>query len=130
MIAVVVLVVATSSAFSTDDKVSTSSHTIDFTKPLVSFDGKVMKQSDAKDAPILTLWDVSVVALETLLEDDRTLPGIDKFKRDQLARKIYLRSNVEVSPEDIALIRGRIGKVYGPAVIGAAWPMLGPIDTK
>jgi hypothetical protein len=31
-----------------------------------------------------------------------------------------------LSPEDIASIKQRTGKVYCPAQVGAAWPLLDP----
>lgn len=99
---------------------------INFTVPLVGVDRKEMKVSDAKDAPPLTLGDVCVTALETMIEEDRQADGLSKFKRDQLARKIHGAKDVVLSVEDVELLKTRVGKVYGPAVIGAAWPLLDP----
>lgn len=99
---------------------------IDFTAPLLRLDGKPMRASDAKDAPVMTLGDAAVGALEAVTEEDRNTAGIDKFKRDQLARKVFEKRDAVLTVEEIALIKDRIGKVYAPSVIGAAWPMLDP----
>lgn len=98
---------------------------IDFTKPLIGIDSKpIIKDKDGKEP--MTLGDAAVIALETSADDDRTQSGEEKFKRDQLARKIYNQKDVVLSIEEIALIKTRIGKILVPAVIGAAWPLLDP----
>jgi hypothetical protein len=103
---------------------------IDFTQPLISVDGKPLHISGEKDSPVATLGDVSISALEAISDEDRNLPGVEKFKRDKLARFIYMNKAAVLSPEDTALIKERIGKIFGPAVIGAAWPLFGPVSTE
>lgn len=100
---------------------------IDFTQRLTSAMGEPMQQKD-KDGNVepLTLGDVALIALETPTDDDRTVDARKKFERDLLARRIWKNAHAELSPEDIALIKERIGKVYGPAQIGATWPLLDP----
>lgn len=101
---------------------------IDFTQVLRGFDGKPINVGDAAHPKDLTLGDACVGALETPLDADRPDTGEVKFKRDQLARKIYGAKGAELHPEDLALIKERIGKVYGPLVVGAAWPLLDPLE--
>lgn len=104
--------------------------TIDFTQPLISIVGKPMLQDPKDPASAITLGDAAVLALETATEDDKGASGEDKFKRDQLARKIYGKKDVALTVEEIALIKTRIGKVETPAVVGAAWPLLDPASGK
>ena len=73
-----------------------------------------------------TLSEVAVVAVEASLEIDRVASPLDKFKHDQLARKIYENAHAVLSPEDIATIKDRIGKAWGAVQIGASWPLLDP----
>ena len=100
-----------------------NSKALDFTQTVLGIDGKPLN-GDTK--PALTLGDIAVTALHSTIEDDKTLSGLDKFKMDELARKIYKSKAAMLSVEDVALIKTRIGKVYGPLVIGATWRLLDP----
>lgn len=99
---------------------------IDFTTALSTISGKPILQDPKDSKSIFTLGDAAVVALEGEIESDRGESGEQKFKRDQLARKIYGQSSIVLTVEEIALIKDRIGKVASPVVVGAAWPLLDP----
>lgn len=99
---------------------------IDFTQSLLTLDGKPAKASTEKDAPALTLSDVAVNSLEATVESDRGLSGEKKFAMDALARKLYKNSHCVLSVEDLALLKSRIGIVYGPMVVGDAYRLLDP----
>ena len=96
---------------------------VDFTQVLMGIDGKPLN-GDVK--PALTLGDIAVTALHSTIEEDKTMSGLDKFKMDELARKIYKSKAATLSVEDLATIKTRIGKVYGPLVIGPSWRLLDP----
>lgn len=103
--------------------------TIDFTQPIRSLDGTVISQpaTDPKaKAEPLTLGDVAVNVLEQMGADDQKLTGEEKFRMDILARKIYRQKAAALTSEEIAMIKARIGKFYGPSVIGSAWHLLDP----
>ena len=99
---------------------------IDFTASIIGIDGKPMMNGDPKVPVALTLGEVAVTALESQLEEDKQATGADKFKRDELARKIYGKKDVALPAEEIATIKDRIGKSFGAMVVGAAWRMLDP----
>lgn len=101
--------------------------TVDFTAPLVGIDGKTLQQnpSDPK-SPVVTLGDIAVNALETQTMDDQKMTGLDKFKLDQLAHKIYKSKAAEISPDEMTSIKDRIGKIYPQVYVGAAWRLLDP----
>jgi hypothetical protein len=104
---------------------------IDFTQPLIGMDGNPITSADAKGVLTpMTLGDAAASALETILEEDRQSPGAEKFKLDELARKIYKKKDAVLLVEEIATIKNRIGKYYGPIVIGPAWRILDPAETK
>lgn len=100
---------------------------IDFTQSLTGANGVIITQQtqDGKSEP-MTLGDAALISLLTLIDEDRNLDAKKKFERDRLARRIYKNQHAVLSPEDQALIKERIGKVYGPAQVGAAWPLLDP----
>jgi hypothetical protein len=97
---------------------------VDFSSVLVGVDGKPLMGADGKSS--MTLSDAAVLALETVLDEDRTATGAEKFRFDELARKIYRAKNVVLPVEELALIKQRIGKVFGPAVVGPVWRLLDP----
>ena len=102
---------------------------IDFTQTLTGLDGKPISSGDAKSTS-LTLSDVAVTALESALEEDKGMAGAEKFKMDELARKIYKAKSAVLSVEDVALIKTRVGKAFSPLVVGAAWRLLDPTVEK
>lgn len=73
-----------------------------------------------------TLGDMTLLALEATTDEDRNLDPKKKWDRDVLVRKVYGNAHAVLPPEDVALIKERIGKVYGPAQVGATWPILDP----
>jgi len=104
---------------------------IDFTQSLTSISGDPLQQcvKPGDDGKCVkwepqTLGDVAVIALETPLQDDRDPKK--KFDQDTLAHKIYKNAHALLSPDDVALIKDRIGKVFGPVQIGPAWRILDP----
>lgn len=99
---------------------------IDFTQVLKGVDGKPLQSTDPKITTGLTLGEVSVAALVTILEEDKGANGETKFKLDELARKVYGKKQVHLTVEDLATIKARIGKAYGPLVVGPAWRLLDP----
>lgn len=103
------------------------SHTINFTQEITSLDGKPVmaptSATDPKPQPI-TLGDVSVNALETMMQEDAKLTGLDKYNMDVLAHKIYKQKSAVLTAEEIKLIKDRIGKIYSATIVGPAWRML------
>lgn len=108
---------------------STSARHIDFTTVLTGLDGKPLQEPASpidKTLHNVTLGSAAINALETTLDEDRSTTGEDKFKRDELARRINNKSDVVLSVEDIALIKHRIGAAYPSILVGAAWRILDP----
>ena len=80
--------------------------------------------------PQITLKRVAVNALQAIFEDERNLDGSEKLKRWQLAMKIHLGGDVDLTTEEIALVKKLIGKLYGASVVGPAWTALEAGDKK
>jgi hypothetical protein len=98
----------------------------DFTTVLTGIDGKPIQNGDVKPPVPMTLGDVVVGALEMQTADDQHSTGEAKFKLDELARRIYGNKDVVLSVEDLATIKARIGKAYGPLIVGASWRLIDP----
>lgn len=122
----------------TDAPPVTPAREIDFTQVLKGPTGEdltncvkvdpVSKECMQKEP--VTLGDASTIALEAMTDEDRNIDGKVKLDRDILARKVYKNAHAVLSPDDVALIKQRIGKVFGPTQVGAAWPLLDPTLNK
>jgi hypothetical protein len=93
---------------------------VNFDSKLCNIDGTTITSNNED----LLLKKVSIEALMMLSDSDRGSSGEVKFKRYELALKISVGGEVEISPEEAATLKARIGEVYGPAVIGPAWKLL------
>ena len=82
--------------------------------------------SDCAGKPPLTIGKLAMRALTASFEDERNLSGEEKFKRGQLAMRVYDGGKVALSAEDTALIKRLVAKGYGPMVVLRAWPLLDP----
>lgn len=109
-----------------------SPHEIDFTQALRGINGDELKQcakyegDKCSEFSSQTLGDVALYALIVPSEDEKNLDPKKKFERDRLARKIYKNAHAMLSPEDVALIKDRIGRTSTVVQVGAAWPLLDP----
>jgi hypothetical protein len=92
---------------------------INFDSELKSIKGEVLKNGEAA----FTLKDASIEALVAMSQDDRS-DGTEKFKRYQLAVKVNAGGEIEITPEESAMLKDRIGRLYGPVVIGPAFVLL------
>lgn len=91
---------------------------INFNTELKTIDGKSLN-------PPATLKDAVVNALLSLLDDERHIPGEEKAKRWILATRIYSNpENVELTVEEVAMIKSLVGKAYPPLIVGQAWKIL------
>lgn len=56
-----------------------------------------------------------------------TILGIEKARRYSLAMKVYqAKKQVELTVEDVTLIKDEIGRIYPPLVVGQAYEFLDP----
>ena len=96
---------------------------IDFSTVLVDIEGKALDSSPEDKTPAT----VSKVAIEALLAtfSDETIEGAEKLKRWELASKIKNAvSLVDITVEEITLVKKLIGKAFGPTVVGQVYQLL------
>jgi hypothetical protein len=94
---------------------------IDFSTAITDFDGNPVKESDKE----VTLRVLSVGALSSSFPDETSLSATDKFKRGDLASKIYNSTEPMVlKSEDVTILKTVIGKAYGPYVVYKAYQLL------
>lgn len=97
---------------------------IDFQKEIKNIHGVTVKESDAPDAKPVTL---GFVAIEALLIDDpqARVSGSDKMKRYRLAQEISkLKEALDITVEDVALIKDLIGKKFSANIVGPAYDLI------
>ena len=63
------------------------------------------------------------VLMNTLRGDDN-MPGAEKARLYALGMKIQAEAEPDLPVEDWTLIKDRIGKAYGPLVVGQAYAMI------
>jgi hypothetical protein len=98
----------------------------DFTQPINQLDGSPF--TDGAGKPIVTTLETAAeTALLANHQDEQNLSGDEKIKRYALALKIFNnKKDVNLTADEIALVKKLIAKVYSPLVVGEAWRMLDP----
>lgn len=92
---------------------------IDFAQKLTALDGR-------EDPKAPTLRDMAISALTSPLRGDDEMTPTSKFGLGLLAQRMALSTSgeIEVTAEEIATIKDRIGRAYNPAGVVLAWQML------
>jgi len=90
--------------------------------PLKNMDGQVMKDMVDGEAVDATLRMAMVNAVLSPVERES---GMDKVKKYELAKRIhYATDDVELSAEDITLIKERVGEVFPVLIVGQMFNIL------
>ena len=89
---------------------------------LKNMDGQVMKDMVDGEAVDATLRVAMVNAVLSPVERES---GTDKVKKYELAKKIHnATDDVELTAEDISLIKGRVGEVFPALIVGQVFDIL------
>ncbi len=102
---------------------------MDFTTKLVSLTNEPLEKPIKKNGKTklvqMTLGDACAEALLGLNESDRTENGKSKWERWQLASRILKSTKpIKITAEETAKIKERVGKMYGPVVVGPVYELL------
>lgn len=96
---------------------------LETTVALKTLAGEDLTNGDSKE--VLTVATIACNALLAAFEDERNLSGEDKVKRFKLACRIQGADlPVEMTPEEAALIKKLVAKLYGPLVTGQVWELI------
>jgi hypothetical protein len=102
---------------------------INFNHVVVDQDGQAMPTcsdgAPCTDKSPITLRIICLRALAAVFSDEQNLGGDEKFKRGELALRIY-RSTAPISltVEEKSLLKKLIGRAFGPMVVVDAWNVL------
>ena len=92
---------------------------------LKTLDGQPLKEEHNGTARDVLLSRLAVNALLANYEDEKNLSGDDKVKRFKLAQQINdADGEVEVTAEQVSLLKSLIAKGYTPLVVGQAYEIL------
>ena len=67
-------------------------------------------------------------ALSATFRDEQGLTGDEKWPRFHLALKLTNEDEPDLKAEDVVLIKGLVGKMYGPIIVGRVWALLDPSE--
>ena len=99
---------------------------IDFAQPIKALNGKPMKNQDGTD---FLLRDAATVALDANFEEDKRLEYKEKYRRGDLAKRIYrCKEPINLDVDDLKLVKDMVGRAFGPQVVKEAWDMIDPTD--
>lgn len=99
---------------------SSAAWATDFSAPVGDGMGGTLK--DGKEEA--TLGKVAARALFAPTQEK--ISGEEKFRRGILGTKLFNGGDIELSAEDIALVKKAIGEAFGPQIVAETWPMLDP----
>jgi len=94
---------------------------LNVTEKLKTFSGEVIKDNvngEAVDA------DLRTALVNAILSPVQNETGMDKVKKYELAKRIHSKDEVELSKDDIELIKERVGELYVPLVVGQIFDKL------
>lgn len=89
--------------------------------PLTTLDGQTMKDNvdgQAVDATVKT------AIVNAVLAPVQKESGIEKVKKFNLAQRIYKDDEVELTAEEVSLIKACVGENFAPIVVGQIWNLL------
>lgn len=89
-------------------------------QPLFDIEGKVMRDGD-KD---VTFRAVAVAALNTPLREDEALSGQAKADLFFLAQKVHNEGEPDLSTEERAQIKERVGRAFQQTIVGPFYAMI------
>lgn len=93
---------------------------INFSQVLKSISGEPIQDG----TKIYTLSIACVQALTANIPGDENVIGAQKFTRYLLAKKLYDATEVDVTVEEVVMLKELLSKVFGTAVVGPAFELL------
>jgi len=89
---------------------------------LKTFDGKPMMDADSNGNAVEAT--VKTVLVNAILVPGKEDKGVDKVRKYELAKMIFKGGEVDLTPEDIVLIKQQVGDNFAPVVVGQIFEML------
>lgn len=98
---------------------------LDVTQEIKQRNGDPMIDNDGTGKTVnANVRNALINALEASLKADQSDAPKKKYERSKLADKIYDNDTVELTSEEVTLIKERVGKVFGAYVVKYLWDLL------
>ena len=94
---------------------------VDMTQTLLGVDGNPVHDETGEAVVLRALC---INALMAVMEEDKNQSGEEKLKADELARRLYNEDMPDLTPEELAKLKERVGKMYGAVVVGPIYRIL------
>jgi hypothetical protein len=95
---------------------------ITVTQTLKNMDGQVMKDNDGQGNAVDATLRMAIV--NAVLSPVQKESGMEKVKKYELAKRIHQSDEVDLTAEEISLIKERVGEVYPALITGQIWDIL------
>lgn len=102
---------------------------LEFSRPILDAKGKeipVLDENGQKTEDSMTLQSLAESSLLATFADERDLAVEEKVKRFKLFNKISANPDVEMTAEEVVLLKKCIGKLGGPLLVGRAYEIIDP----
>jgi len=90
--------------------------------PLKTMDGQVMKDTDVQGKAVDATVRLAIV--NAVLSPVQNEKGLDKVKKYELAKRVYVSDEVDLNEDEIKLIKDRVGETFPPIVVGQIYELL------
>jgi hypothetical protein len=88
------------------------------------FNAQILNLEGLPFSDVKTLRDAALLTFQQGVEGDEKLTGQQRVDLFILADKIVKGGVVDVTAEDVATLKARIGKLPSIILVGRAWPLL------
>lgn len=96
---------------------------LNFNQSIKALGGEPLKDKDENGVLVDIM--LKIVVVNALLAPIEKETGIKKFERSELAAKVYnAEGEADLTIDEVALIKKRIGEHYGPILVGPIWHIL------
>ena len=90
--------------------------------PLRTLNGMVMKDDDGQGNVVDATVKLAIV--NAILSPVQNEKGVDKVKKYELAKRIYISDEVDLTEDEIIIIKERVGEIFAPVIVGQIYELL------
>jgi len=89
---------------------------------LKNIDGSVLIDRNEKGEAVEAILKTALInAVLTPVEREK---GVEKVRKFQLAQRLYAGGEVDLTLDDVKLLKERVGDVYSPLIVGQIYELL------
>lgn len=93
---------------------------LDLTKQIISFDGKVLKNQKGEEVTLKEALTTSILGAEATRVESKV-----KYERGELLHRLFnAKDTIDVSVDDLKILKDLSGEVLGVAAVKPVWDAL------